>query len=267
MWSECKEMVSVLRPGRGQTSTAAPLNVMAGWWETELQGAPGWLELRRDVIAGCTRLIDDWPCCWVARDDGHEARSCTAATVSCSPLLLCLSWLVLHYFSLLYFVSLPCFLSESFDPVSLLLFFCVSSLSVFFLCLFVSLSLSLCGWLASPGLLLSAGAAALLSVRECRWVSFEEGRNPEFLGSLPLSINQAWPPHIFIHVLSTHSRDALPQQEVKKSTGRACWKTREERLCFCSHHPSDVLKPNTQWKCVRHSVKCHFSQMETLAIA
>lgn len=147
LWSECKEMVSVLRPGRGQTSTAAPLNVMARWWETELQGAPGWLELRRDVIAGCTRLIDDWPCCWVARDDGHEARSCTAATVSCSPLLLCLSWLVLHYFSLLYFVSLPCFLSESFDPVSLLLFFCVFSLSVFFLCLSLRLSLFVAGWL------------------------------------------------------------------------------------------------------------------------
>lgn len=88
--------MSVLRPGRGQpgflislASNAAPLNVMAGWWETQLQGAPGWLALKGDVIAGCTRLID-WPCCWDARDEGHEARSCTAATASCSPLLLTL---------------------------------------------------------------------------------------------------------------------------------------------------------------------------------
>lgn len=125
-------------------------------------------------------------------------------------------------------------------------------LSFFFLYIFVlfraillsSVSSLLSLWLASPGLLLSAGAAALLFVRECCWVSFEEGRNPESLGSLPLSINQAWPPlilYIYTHsVYTQQSWDAPSQQEVKmNSNGRACWKkkTREERLCFSSHHP------------------------------
>lgn len=177
--SEC------VRPGRGQpgflislASNAAPLNVMAGWWETQLQGAPGWLALRGDVIAGCTRLIDR-PCCSVARDDGHEARSCTAATASCSPLLLPPSLLFLNYFTLF----LTPFILFLFPSPSLNL----SIMSLYFLFLFqplLSLSLVLSSWLASPGLLLSAGAAALLSVRECCWVSFEEGRNPECLGSL-----------------------------------------------------------------------------------
>lgn len=82
---------------------------LVGWWETQLQGAPGWLALRGDVIAGCTRLID-WPCCSVARDDGHEARSCTAATASCSLLSLLFLTLSKAYFSLSHLVSLPCFL-------------------------------------------------------------------------------------------------------------------------------------------------------------
>lgn len=31
--------------GRGQSGFPTPLllNAMAGWWETQLQGAPGWL--------------------------------------------------------------------------------------------------------------------------------------------------------------------------------------------------------------------------------
>lgn len=94
------------------------LNVMAGWWETQLQGAPGWLALRGDVIAGCTRLID-WPCCWVARDDGREARSCIAATTSCSPPLL-----PLYLFKKIFF-TLPCFILFSFyfSSISLFSFF------------------------------------------------------------------------------------------------------------------------------------------------
>lgn len=155
---------------------------MAGWWETQLQGAPGWLALRGDIITGCTRLID-WPCYSVARDELAAA-------------------LLSFFFFLRFF---PLFSFTPFLPLSLSLSFCIYLFSLEPSHCPRSLH-SLFLWLASPGLLLSAGAAAPLFVQECRWVFFEDGRNPESLGSLLLSINQAWPPHVFIHNLCVYSR-------------------------------------------------------------
>lgn len=149
-----KETESV-RPGRGQPGFlltlayyAAPLNVMAGWWETQLQGAPGWLALRGDIIVGCTRLID-WPCCPVARDSGCEASSCTAATASCSPLLLPLLFISLFFppiFTSFYLVSyfIPDFVL--FSPFFSLFVSFSTFFSVVFL-LSLLFGLSLCGWL------------------------------------------------------------------------------------------------------------------------
>lgn len=153
-----------------------------------------------DTITGCT---------WLAGfEGGHNYRvhpfnwlallfSCSGRA-SCSPPLLLLLFKI---FSTLFFHS-----------ISPPLWICVLSLSF---CIYLfSLEPSRCPrslhslflWLASPGLLLSAGAAAPLFVQECRWVFFEDGRNPESLGSLLLSINQAWPPHVFIHNLCVYSR-------------------------------------------------------------
>lgn len=122
---------------------------------------------------------------------------------------------------------------------------------------------SLCGWLLQACCCLLGLLHYFLS--ECCWVSFEEGRNPESLGSLPLSINQAWPPlilYIYTHsVYTQQSWDAPSQQEVKmNSNGRACWKKREKRGCAFAPTALRSFKANTQWKCVWHSVKCHFSQ-------
>lgn len=98
-----------------------------------------------DVIAGCTHLID-WPCCPVAGDDGCEATSRTAATASCSSLPSLLFFSFSHSFDFLFPNSIP-ILSPFFFNHSLF-----SSSPPLFL------------RLASPGLMLSAGAAALLSV-------------------------------------------------------------------------------------------------------
>lgn len=198
---------------------------MAGWWETELQGAPGWLELRRDVIAGCTRLID-WPCCWVARDDGHEARSCTAATVSCSPLPLSFPRLFLHYF----LIFLLCFLFHS-SSLNLPLFY-----FSFSLCLFVSLSLllSVSLWLAGFSRLVVVcwGCCTTFCPRMPLSV-FWRREKPWISGlSLPLSINQAWPLHIYLYTCCLNTAEMLFRSKKWKWTqlGELVEK-REKRGC------------------------------------
>lgn len=181
---------------------------MAGWWETQLQGAPGWLALRGDIITGCTRLID-WPCYSVARDE--------------------LATALLSFFFFLRFFPL-----FSFTPF-LLHSESVSSLPLsFFLYLFV-LSWTLPLSSVSPLSLFVAGFSRLavvcwgccttfcprmpLSVfwrREKPWISgfspakHKPGMTPTCIYTQSVCIQQSW--------------DAPLQQEVKNYL-RSCWQT------------------------------------------
>lgn len=186
-----------------------------------------------DTITGCT---------WLAGfEGGHNYRvhpfnwlallfSCSGRASCSPPLLLLLFKIFFHSFLSLHFSST--------------LNLCLLSLSLSFCIYLFSLEPSRCPrslhslflWLASPGLLLSAGAAAPLFVQECRWVFFEDRRNPESLGSLLLSINQAWPPHVFIHNLCVYSRAEMLLCSKK-------WKTTWENLVDKQHKSSCTLLP------------------------
>lgn len=120
----------------------------------------------------------------------------------------------------------------------------------------VELSLSLCGWLLQAccrplGLLhfsLSVNAAESL---------LKKGEALSVRALSCYASSQAWPPHIFIHILCIHQKG---ERENELKWTQTCWgggKEREERLCFCPHCPQ-MFKANTQWKCVSH--------LETLAI-
>lgn len=230
---------------------------MAGWWETQLQGAPGWLALRGDVIAGCTRLID-WPCCSVARDDGLEARSCTAATASCSLLLLPLSLLLW-----LFYTSLPLLW---FCLSSMLLWICLSSGSfVYFFCSFstlstesffslLSLSLSVCLSLFVAGfsrlVVVCWGCCTTFCPRMLLSV-FWRGEKPWISGLSPAKHKPGMTPtYIFIHILCIHSRAEMLLRSKK-------WKwiqleKQEKRGCAFAHTPT----PSDLFRQIRNPVLC-----------
>lgn len=229
---------------------------MAGWWETQLQGAPGWLALRGDVIAGCTRLID-WPCCSVARDDGHEARSCTAATVSCSPLLRLFPWLFLCYFSLL---SL-CF--SSMLPLSIYLSSLFSGSFVYSLSLPLSLCPSLSLWLAGFSRLVVVcwGCCTTLCMRMLLSV-FWRREKPWISGLSPAKHKPGMTPtYIYTRTVYTQQRCSFAARSENEFNWESLLKNeRREAVLLLPPPLSDVGKQIrnesvcvTQWNAIFHN--------------